>query len=118
MGTSHGPAPVCMRAALFGCWVRQCCIMCNRHMALVWEDAAADGGYVPVGPLNGTELLILLKMATMVFFPCFMHFISIKKNLSSQGDAYQHILWQRKPLPFIISKHFLSDPVRLCECSV
>lgn len=56
-------------------------IMCNRHTALVWEDAADDGGCVPVGPLNGTELLILLKMATMVFFPCFMHFISIKKNI-------------------------------------
>lgn len=44
-------------------------IMCSRHTALVWGDAAADGGCVPVGPLNGTELLILLKMATMVFSP-------------------------------------------------
>lgn len=44
-------------------------IMCSRHTALVWGDAAADGGCVPVGPLNGTELLILLKIATMVFSP-------------------------------------------------
>lgn len=56
-------------------------IMCNRHTALVWEDAADDGGCVPVGPLNGTELLILLKMATMVFFPLFYAFYFNKKNI-------------------------------------
>lgn len=82
-------------------------IMCNRHTASVWEDVAADGGCVPAGPLNGTELLILLKILTMGFFFLFYAFYFNKKNLSSQGDAYQDMLWQRKPLPFIISKHFL-----------
>lgn len=55
--------------------------MCNRHTALVWEDAADDGGCVPVGPLNGTELLILLKMATMGIFFLFYAFYFNKKNI-------------------------------------
>lgn len=42
--------------------------MCNRHSASVWEDAAPDDGCVPGGPLNGTELLIPLKMASKGFF--------------------------------------------------
>lgn len=94
--------------------------MCNRHTGSVWEDAAAEGGWVTVGPLNGTQLLILLKMATMGFFlfDAFYFNLKKKKHLSTQDDAYQHILWQRKPLPFIIRSIVCRDPVRLRECSV